>query len=702
MRKPRGSTFFALLVGINDYPPPINPLFGCANDVRHLTTFLEGRVGDRLRLTTLVDGQATRAAIIDTFRAHLGQAGPGDVALFSYSGHGSEEPAPSEFATLEASGRLQTLVPVDVGRRRGGPLVRPIADKELAVLIAEVSAKGPHVVVLLDCCHSGNGTRDAATTVRQWLPDPDEVPTRERNDVRELARVRPLDEFLAGVADEIPPRTAHVALSACRSFELAKETVRDSEIRGAFSVALLDTLATVGPTTTYRSLLAGVRARVERIVDAQSPVLDPVELNGPADALVLDGTIERPDAVFHVTSVDGGFEVDAGAIHGLRAASRGEAFELACLVPGSGEVAGLVRVADVGPARSVVEPLGWTPEDVAYDAVIASVPLPAAAVRFDAEGLAEGYEQVRQAISVAGPDGGPSPYVRLAGDAEGGPDTTGADDASGDALVLRVAAVPDGYTVELVDGRRTSRSDPLPGPALRILRADGSPIVADVPGIDARAARALVARLEHIARWEQLKALGGHPSRLRDAVRLEIEEVEPDATGDEEHAPLPTAAEYRLAYERRGDAWQPPAMILRLVNTTDRDLFVGVLDLTDRFRCHASLFPTDRIAAGHTVAIREGRPVSAGLPSERPIVSGAEARDWLKVVVSESDFDASAFEMTALDEPFRATRSALGAGSTLERLAARVLTRDIGADAGPDSGNPDWCAETYAIRIVVP
>ena len=700
MGKGAGSTFFALLVGIDAYPLPINPLFGCGNDVRHLATFLEGRVGDRLRLTTLVDRQATRAAMIDTFRSHLGQAGPGDVALFSYSGHGSEEPAPPAFAELEASGRIQTLVPVDVGRRRKGPLVRPIADKELAVLIAEVTARGPHVVVLLDCCHSGSGTRDAAATPRQWLPDPDAAPAGDRADVRELATVRPMSDFLAGVADR-PPRADHVALSACQSFELAKETVRDTEIRGAFSVALLDTLAAIGPATTYRSLLAGVWARVERVVDAQSPVLDPVDADGPADAIVLDGTIERPDVAFHVTTVAGGFEVDAGAIHGLRSASRGEAFELACLAPGSSEVAGLVRVTEVGPARSTVEPLGWQPADLAYDAVIAAVPLPSACVRFDPDGPVDAYDAVRRAIATSGPDGSPSPYVRVIDDAVPGPDGPSAA-ASDDALVLRVAAVPDGYTVESVDGPRTVRSGPRPGPALRILRPDGSPVVADIRGIDAPAARGLVAQLEHVARWEQLKALGGHPSRLRDAVRLEIEALGPDDPPGAAGVPLRPAAEYRLTYTRRGDAWSPPAMLLRLANTSDGDLFVAVLDLTDRFRCHASLFPTARITAGHTVAIWDGRPVQAGLPADRPVVSGAEARDWLKVIVSETDFDASAFEMTALDEPFHATRSAPGSASTLERLASRVLTRDIGAGPDPGTHDPDWCAETYAIRIVVP
>ncbi len=487
----------------------------------------------------------------------------------------------------------------------------------------------------------------------------------------------------------------HIALSACQDFELAKETVRDSEIRGAFSVALLETLAAVGPTTTYRSLLAGVRSRVERVVDEQRPVLHPVDVNGPADAIVLDGAIGRPDAVFHVTTVTDGFEVDAGSIHGLRSAGDGEAFELACLRPGTADVAGLVRVTDVQTASSVVEPLGWTPEDRAYDAVIASVPLPAAVVRFEQGGLVDGYDEIRAAIAVAGPGDTPSPYLRVVE-----PDAAGAPQ---DALVLRVAAVPDGYTIERIDGGQTRRSDPLPGPALRILRSDGSPIVADVPGIGAASARAVVARLEHIARWEQLKALGGHPSRLRDGVRLEISEALTSETArPAERTPILPTAEYLMAYSRRGDAWQAPAMFLRLVNTTDNDLFVAVLDLTDRYRCHASLFPTERLEAGHTVAVREGRPISAGLPAGRPVVSGAEGRDWLKVIVSETAFDASAFEMAALDEPFLATRSATVPGSTLERLANRVLTRDLGAEPVEPSRNPDWCAETYAVRILVP
>ena len=61
----------------------------------------------------------------------------------------------------------------DCNRRVGGRLRRALADKELSLLLAEVAANGPHVVVILDCCHSGGGTRDPFVRTRGWMPDVD-------------------------------------------------------------------------------------------------------------------------------------------------------------------------------------------------------------------------------------------------------------------------------------------------------------------------------------------------------------------------------------------------------------------------------------------------------------------------------------------------------------------------------------------------
>jgi hypothetical protein len=265
-------TIHALLVAIDAYVPPINPLYGCRNDMAALRTYLEARAGAELRLRVLEDDAATRDSLVAAFRDHLGAAGPGDVALFAFFGHGSEEPAPAEIAALEPTGRLQTILLHDCGRRIDGKLRRALADKELSLLIAEIAATGAHVVTILDCCHAGGGTRDPFARPRSWRPLLSDVAVADRDVVTELATARPSSEFLPGALEQwSAPRPVHVALAACRSDELAKEHRVGDATRGAFSVALVESLDVLGSRTTYRSLLATVRARVERTTQEQRP-----------------------------------------------------------------------------------------------------------------------------------------------------------------------------------------------------------------------------------------------------------------------------------------------------------------------------------------------------------------------------------------------------------------------------------------------
>ncbi|MGB7377251.1 MAG: caspase family protein [Rivularia sp. (in: cyanobacteria)] len=162
------SNIYALLVGIDNYASPVTPLEGCVNDVLAIEEYLQSRVkaeGWKLHLRTLKDEQATRQGIIDGFREHLCQAGSGDVVLFHYSGHGSQENAPEEFWDIEPDKLNETLVCYD-SRQQGK---RDLADKELAKLISEVAEKNPQIVLILDCCHSGSGSRDPfqETAVRE-------------------------------------------------------------------------------------------------------------------------------------------------------------------------------------------------------------------------------------------------------------------------------------------------------------------------------------------------------------------------------------------------------------------------------------------------------------------------------------------------------------------------------------------------------
>jgi hypothetical protein len=672
-------TVHALLVGIDAYVPPINPLYGCRNDMDALATFLHARVADDLKLLELRDDEATRDAVIDAFRTHLGAAGPGDVALFAFFGHGSEEPAPPEIAALEPTGRLQTILLHDCGRRVDGALRRPLADKELSLLLAEVAATGAHVVTILDCCNSGGGTRDPFARPRAWLPRVDDAAPEHRDVVLELAGPRPSTEFLRDALDQwSAPRPPHVALAACRSDETAKEHRVGTMTRGAFSVALIESLDVLGTRTTYRSLLATVRSRVERTAEEQRPELYPLDVGGLGDSLFLDGAIVPVAATFTVTRGVDGWEVDGGIVHGFRDPVGDEAFALAC-TDDTGATIGMVRVTRAEIGRSLVEPIGWEPEDRAHPAVVVGVPLPPAEVQLDPPvedgasptDVAAIHDAVRAAVATAGAGGGPSTAVRI----------VDASTASPGALRLRVTV-------------------PWPGTA-RILRADGSPVAGDVAVADDAGARLLVARLEHLARWELIRGLGDHPSALSDAVSLHVYEARPgEVRRPPDRGPLPTDGSCVLMYTRQPDGtWRAPAVFLELQSQAERDLHVAVLDLTDRFRCHP-VVPTVKLGAGRPFALQDGKPLTASLPADEHPVPGAAVRDWLKVIVSDVPFEASSFTMQPLGQPPRSrTRSV--PSSTLERLAARAITRDVGAEPAGEAA-AQWSASTLLLEVRVP
>ena len=52
-------------MAIDAYEAPINPLYGCRNDMAALRTYLEARAGVDLRLRVLEDDAATRDTFVD-------------------------------------------------------------------------------------------------------------------------------------------------------------------------------------------------------------------------------------------------------------------------------------------------------------------------------------------------------------------------------------------------------------------------------------------------------------------------------------------------------------------------------------------------------------------------------------------------------------------------------------------------------------
>ncbi|MFC8230558.1 caspase family protein [Streptomyces sp. NPDC057287] len=645
----------ALLVGINEYSPGTAPrLSGCVNDISDVRALLAGRTarGHAPDVHVLLDREATVAAVEDGIRHRLGAAGPGDTALLWFSGHGTETPAHGADLLIEATGRNQALLCTD----------GPLPDKRLRVLLDEVAARGARVVAVLDCCFSGGATRDPAFTAR-FAPAPGHrVPAPASS--RDAAPT----ERAAGS----PANRDVLLLAACRLDQRAYETYFGGRRQGVFTRAVLDAVREAGPDITYREVLAAADARVRCSGGHQQPVLLPAGPGGTADAPFLaDGARRLPAGEHLLRHGPEGWEVDCGAGHGLPegdTAAGSAATEFT--VVDAEQTGRSVAVRTVLPDRSLVEPLGWAPAPGrVHPVALGALSLPAAtfALLPDADAGACPVEDLALALATAGPLGGPSPLLRQVTDPR----------QAGD-LHFRVE---------------------VRGSAAHILRRDGSPFVGPqrlgVPGDARRIADCLI----HLTRWHRLRDLPPRPSPLDGLVRVEIV-----PWGAEDGQPLSPdgSGEIVCAY---GPGASAPLLSVRLHNrSADRPLWCLLLDLTDGYASHSALYPGHFIAPGHTGHALDGQPVQFSLPRDRPPVPGAQARDWLKLVVAEHEIGTVPFHLPAWSaDPSGAREDPPPRDDGVLRFGPPrrgAYARDLGMPAGGSYGR--WTTRTVPLRIVVP
>jgi hypothetical protein len=626
---------YALLVGIDVFAAPdVSDLSGCVNDIE----LAERVLRDRFDVVTekLCNEQATRRAIIDRFRGHLGAAGAGDIALFWFSGHGSTGPLPPEIWYAESAAACQTTVCHD--SRAGAP---DLYDKELAVLAREVVAGGAQLVTIMDSCHSRSGVRGPEATA---------LPPRLAPALTAAPALRDLlPELAEAVGDQTRPLpgtqlSGHIAISACDEYEVANEDHFAGGVHGIFSEALANALTMLAPGASYRQVVSEARCRVEGRYRRQRPGWEAV--GDLADREFLGGALRPRPAQITLRHPRSIWEIDAGAVHGIGAGSR--------LAVHHEKPLHEVRVNEVFATRSVVEPLGWQPDPAReYDMVLTEVPMPPVAVDLPASAA-----RLAPAIRL-------SPHLRVAED-------------PGVPLLLRVSAEDGTFQITSADHQ------PL-----------APPVAADEQGV-----RRTIRDLEHIARWTQVRNLANPSPALRDAVRLEFLPVRPDGTRPAQDArPLPRG-NLEFQYTWTGSEWRPPAVHIRLRNTTGRKLYCVLLDLTDRFRMHADLFRGDFVAAHWTADVGRGNPIGLSLPPDRKPEPGASVTDWLVLLVSEEPFSSEPFALPGLGElPRGGTRGRPGITGVLDRLGLLAVSRDV---VPPPDRVVDWTVRVVEITTRVP
>lgn len=697
---------FALLVGINQYDQDSAPeLEGCINDVNAIEEYLKGRIDASeyqlhiKRLTTDgTDEKPTRKAVIEGFEQHLCQANDKDVALFFFSGHGSQEVASQDFWHLESDLMNETLVCWD-SRTNDWDL----ADKELGYLISKVSQKNPHILIILDCCHSGSGTRDVEEKMKFRHSAADKRGNRtideggyvfSRSELGEIGRNINSGEANGGQSGWNLPQGRHVVLSACQDSELAREHPGDGQQRGAFTYFLLDSLKKVNTPMTYRELFKGVNALIRSRIKEQTPQLEATNIADLDDLFFLGDrkAVKRLEPYFFVKHNGANWVIEGGAVHGIPQPSGGSILLNIYERGEDSELVGEAKILRVLPRESEIEftepPINLT-TDRFFKAIIVSLPLPSLGVYFDGDTAEDqkALDLVREELQKASPKGAPSLYVR---------EVNNLTEAQY-CLVTRN------------------------GEYLVTKPTDDRPLTRNLRGYTPDNAYKAVKDLEHVAKWNTTAELANPASKISaDSIKIQVYRVK--GSGGSVQLEEITESTCRFEYEFRDGEWVEPSFRIKLTNTYPKRLYCAVLDLPEAYEIAVPpLFQQGSLSQGGIwiepgeatavwAALWDGNQkltddIPASIPDDSIERGVTEYQDILKFIISTSEFDATLLQQDALPSPTSAkgdygetkTRSVPKA-STLNLLMYRVQTRDIGKVKA--QAIDDWATKQIAITTV--
>ena len=188
-------------------------------------------------VTTLVNRQATKVGIVGAFKRMAASCKQGDVVYIHYSGHGQQM---TDVHNDERDGLDECWIPYDAYRKASATYhgEKHLTDDELNVYLNairhKIGEKGK-LLVVIDACHSGDGTRGDDDEVVRGVEDTlivDSLNARGLYEVFEMIRSLLMGDngkqkFINDKAKPLPERW--ITISACKSnqvnFEMKKPTV---------------------------------------------------------------------------------------------------------------------------------------------------------------------------------------------------------------------------------------------------------------------------------------------------------------------------------------------------------------------------------------------------------------------------------------------------------------------------------------------
>ena len=305
----------ALVVGVSTYMPGggWNNL-NSHNDVVAVKEALLLQGFPAADIVVLEDSDATREGIIRALQKLQTSSASGDLVYFHFSGHGQQM---WDESGDEIDGYDESIVPYDALKKyntTGYKGQNHLSDEELGRYFLEIrkklGSKG-QLIVLLDSCHSGTGTRGlGAARGTDILMAPDSwISTHEKT---------------SGVSDRSMSEqeqkeilAPYVAFFAADARELNWEISTPSGQMGPLTAAFVKSFRKISPVSTWSGVFGVIRNEMAITSPQQNP-----RAEGYLDRLVLAGTFVALEPHYTVTESDGQLMLSGGWLHGLTQDSR--------------------------------------------------------------------------------------------------------------------------------------------------------------------------------------------------------------------------------------------------------------------------------------------------------------------------------------------------------------------------------------------
>lgn len=274
-----GQGKYALLVAVGQYPPSsrLRPI-SAVTDLKYLRTGLLKNGFAAKDIDSLVNQKATKKLILDKLTALARKVKKGDIVVISFGCHGQQirDQRTPELGKDEDDGYDEALLPYDAsgfynptGYKGENHLRDDDLHPKLLDIRKKIGATGS-LLVLLDACHSGTGTRaddfPASRGEPVPFPDPDNP-----YDPAQISDTDSTEPFFDEKSDSL---SNMVVISGSGPHQVNKQMIVDRQEVGSLSYAFYKAITEMPADNDYAILFQKIKATIQAVIPEQVPMVE--------------------------------------------------------------------------------------------------------------------------------------------------------------------------------------------------------------------------------------------------------------------------------------------------------------------------------------------------------------------------------------------------------------------------------------------